>query len=463
MEDLNPANSVPQKRKSLGVFPTMAQPGKLLLILAIVVTIFMFGAVALIIYAKTAPEDSFAVKLLDSIGISFSTDGDDASTSSAQGEEEPADTDEIDTEEMTEDEEESDTDEDETEDDDEEVTEVESDDAGRSFVYTYEDQLMYDDDVDDATSAVQIDTLSTPYAPVSGLFIPNTYPKFSPDGTKVLYTSGLQLKVYDLTTDTATVLYTATAPGFVGGDYYVSLNRACWKDEDEVFFASDLAVDDPGNMQMTYYVKLLNIDTLAISEWGLFDIDTGFGGMSNDPADWLLWHFSDLIGINYEMYFDGTNVYANTYQGGVVWVSIPNGGVGAVVPESTVLPFTDYEDLEMDMALNSTYESDPSHETYLLNNVGSAPIALSYFDSVLMKGGSTIYSDSAHGFWNLWDDEDNNQVYFTQIENSDSYQTCIDGELGNIENYYPSYSIMRYDTVADNYEMLVYGLSFDIH
>ena len=422
-----------QENKGLKPRGKFAQPEKSFFWLILAIIAVMFGSVVFVIFAIYGPKDNIAMKLFSSFGFYSRNENKD------QDDEETNEAGESGVE-----------------------AEVETSFAyGRKMVFTYEDKLYL---ADETGSYAQIAGLESAYENENfDMFIPNSYPKFSPDGNNILYTSGEEVVIYNLDSHTESVLYTASTESDDASVYYSPLKRAAWKNEDTIFFVSENVYDNAELLEAQYTVVQMDVDTGSMTDWGTFKMDTGFGGMSSDPSDWLLWHFNDLIGINYEMYWDGTYVYVNTFLGESVWVGIPMGGEAVVVDDSVVLALSNYGKLEMNMDLDSSYESDSFLSDYLLETVSYSPVRLNYFQSELFKNEISLHSDFAHGFWNLWDDEENGYIYFTSIENSDDYASALDSQETYPQDFYPETYIMRINTSSGQVDVVTRGLSFDIY
>ena len=66
--------------------------------------------------------------------------------------------------------------------------------------------------------SIKIEDLENPYT-AEELTNPS-YPKFSPDGANILYTSGLNLKIYNIVNETTETLYTGREQGIEGDTVY---------------------------------------------------------------------------------------------------------------------------------------------------------------------------------------------------------------------------------------------------
>lgn len=338
--------------------------------------------------------------------------------------------------------------------------EEEEEEAGVLMVYTKGDELrlLYSDG-----TSIKIDDLVDPYENAGYTFSVSS-PNWSPDGTKILYASGLDLKVYDMVTETSSVLYTGHASGMSGTTVYSVIRKYGWKDDDEILFVNDAAESVTADMKDIHTVTLLNIGTLATSDWGTYDMDTGFGGASSDPADWMMWHFSDLLGLSDKLYYYDNDVYIQTRIGSNTWVQIPQGGTHTPVADSVVETIAGTIDYDMVMTPGGEYESDASIQDYVLDAMGSAPAYFQYYNSVISQSGIDIVVVDAHGLWNLQEDADGGYLYYTEIENSHGLATALDDEVPavTIENYYPTSNIKKINLDTNVVETVVEGFDFDL-
>lgn len=344
----------------------------------------------------------------------------------------------------------------------EEATEDEV--AGVLMVYTEgnELRLLYDDG-----ASVLLDTLESPYTGDEDPVAYPSYPSFSPDGTKVLYSSGLSLKVYDLEADSSEVIYTGHEEGVDGTTTYSAITRYGWKDDFSILFVSDEATSSGTDLVETNTVKELTLSDSSSSDWGTYEMQTGFGGASDDPADWLAWHFSDLLGLSHRLYYANGNAYVHTYIDQGVWVRIPLGGTHEVVPDLVVENLIGVADYSTSLTQSGTYESDASIQDYVLEAMMSAPANFTYFDAQILMDGTSIYSADKHFVGNLQPGTDGDYLYFSEVNNSTALANALDSEVpaGTIMNYYPNTFIRRIDLTASEYdvELVVEGLDFDLY
>lgn len=338
---------------------------------------------------------------------------------------------------------------------------VVEEDEGTSMVYLLDDEVILIDA--DGVSTV-VDTLVNPYSSDDGAL--PCYPQFSPDGTKILYSSNLDLMVYDISLGTSQVVYTGQPEGMSADllQTYSLVTRYTWKDNDEIVFVSDVADEDAMAMESTKHVKLLDLGTLAVSEWGTYTMKTGFGGMTSDPARMLMWHHHDMLGLEYRMYFDDDKVYVHSYPvDQPAWMEIVSGGTGTVVADNVVDTIAGIEDFEMTMSQTGDYESAAIHEVYVLDKFGMSPVNFTYFDSTLANAGVDILTVSAQGLWNLMVDDDGEYLYYVEIENSTDLAAAIDAEVADPSGSYPLAYIKKIDLTSNVVELVTEGEGFDIY
>lgn len=343
-----------------------------------------------------------------------------------------------------------------------ESSEVDEETAGPIMVYTYGDELRL---LNADDSSVLLDTLDNPYSSTSTLEAYPVYPKWSPDGLKVLYSDGLELKVYDLDADTISVIYTAHEQGLDAGVWYQTVTRYCWKDNDSVFFVADVYQPGAGTMIDTHLIKEINLSTLAITDWGEYEMQSGFGGVTSDPAVTLKWHFSDLLGLSHEIYYSGDNVYVQTYISDArSWVEVPQSAVYSVVADTVVDQVRGTEDFDVTTTEIGTYESDASIELYVLSMMGSAPVNFQYLHTDVAYVTNPLVSADCHGIWDLQLDEEEEYLYYTEIENSTELASALDAEYSAliVNASYPQSYIKKVNIDTEDVELVVEGLDFDL-
>ena len=249
-----------------------------------------------------------------------------------------------------------------------------------------------------------------------------------------------------------------------GDIVYSVIRRYGWKDDDEVLFVNDAAESVVADMKDIHTVTLLNIDTLVTEVWGTYDMDTGFGGTSGDPADWMMWHFSDLLGLSDRLYYYVGNVYVQTRIGENKWVQIPQGGTHTEVTDGIVETIAGIFGYDMIMTPDGEYESAASAQAYILDAMGSAPTYFQYYNSVISHSGVDIVVADAHGLWNLQEDIADEYLYYTEVENSRDLADALDDTVpaATIKDYYPTSNIKKVDLDTSVVETVVEGLDFDL-
>lgn len=313
----------------------------------------------------------------------------------------------------------------------------------------------------DGTST-KIEDLDNPYG-VDSLTNPS-YPKFSPNGDQILYTSGLNLKIYNLENETSEIIYTGKEQGVEGNTVYDLITRYGWFDNDTVIFVSDKGDYDSTTMKNTHYVKLLEVATKEITEWGTYEMQTGFGGTTSDPADILMWYFSDLLGLSQNLYFSNNYVFVQTYLDEQHWIRIPEGGSCELVSDNLVENIAGNADFEISTTKTGEYQSSATFQNYVLDIFQVSPVNFTYFQSSVTYLGQPFFEADAHFIGSLETDSEMEYLYFTEIENSKKLAGAVDDQVSETEimNYYPKSLIKRADLETQETEIVVEGLGFDL-